>query len=793
MKRLFLVSLTFVLTMCPLFSQVSGEGGWSAGYSDEGFAIVSPVEGTWANRQPLVLEVPEGHEAFYSFSGSHPMESGFAYDGPVLIEADGEVSLRIALVFPDGNAAVYTVDYSVAPAGEDPGSPVAVNFQQPLVAYGAGQSIAIPAGFSYRLGNSRVFLPGEQVLSLRGGTFPRRYLPCEVTDGVRAWRFVLCPEGIPAAAGAALAEPKDAVADGAGEHPPAELERAPQNTFTAGKKVEFYTAPPAGETDGMQVQEESLPESVPEGRDPAEPPFRITDGGLLTFNRDKLIYAVDDSYWQAAVGSIVVDRSVGHTIYWQSVAYEKGNPVYSLYLPPMAAGQLRFEGREAVSISFGPDFTVAPSGFDMEPLPSLLIDAFYGEELRSEFSIDIYYQGRFQGSREVSLHIDKCPPAAPAMYSSSDSPYSRQDVSLTIGQFEEGELFYSLETLASEAEGFRSLPLDEHEGGEAELTADMVREQFLPYCGEPLLLESRQNHAHLFRVRAFAQDGMGNPSPVSSYSVIVDPVNYYVASADGGGDGAEIPPEFPPDGTLTRPFASLQQAVLETAHLDFVRLHIVGRVPVSEPVAISSNCQIVGATADSGLLFTGTGSLSARGGELAIKHCILERQNVGSDDSSFSKNHPLLSVVEGRLSLLDCEILGDFAANGTLVSATDAELSIVDSGVTLRAGEYGAVVSSLRSHVRIEGGRYAAIAPTAVVFSLSAGRLDLSGAECKVFGNLGRVAELTGVGYALTGNKFHGVFDNKNLSAAQLVPVWSDNRSKLIKDSGNVVSGFPGS
>ena len=128
-----------------------------------------------------------------------------------------------------------------------------------------------------------------------------------------------------------------------------------------------------------------------------------------------------------------------------------------------------------------------------------------------------------------------------------------------------------------------------------------------------------------------------------------------------------------------------------------------------------------------------------------------------------------------------------------MLSATEAELSLINSGITLRSGEYGAIVSSLRSTVTVEGGQYTVIAPTAVVFSLSAGELTLSHAQCKVFGNLGRVAELTGVRYTLTNNKFYGIFENKKLSTAQLVPVWSDGRSRLLKDSGNIVSGFPGS
>ena len=99
---------------------------------DQGFVIVSPRSGTWMNKQPLVLEVPESCEVFYSFSGSHPMESGFAYDGPVMLDAEGDVSVRIALVFPHGDAMIYTIDYSVQPQKGDADLSLDVNFSQPL-------------------------------------------------------------------------------------------------------------------------------------------------------------------------------------------------------------------------------------------------------------------------------------------------------------------------------------------------------------------------------------------------------------------------------------------------------------------------------------------------------------------------------------------------------------------------------------------------------------------------------------------------------------------------------------
>lgn len=787
MKRLSTFLLCLPLMASSLFSQktVGEEVGIS--YSDEGFVIVSPVEGTWANRQPLVLEVPEGYEVVYSFTGSHPMDSGFAYDGPVMIEAEGDVPLRIALVFPDGNAAIYSVDYSVVPAEDEAGNPADVNFRKPVITYTSGQKITIPYGFSYRLGNTGSYLPGEQVLSLQGGTFPHRYVSCEIIDGTSAWRFVLSPEGIPGS-GLSMETPS--------AHKDEKLiPSVPSNNFTAGKNVELYIAPSSKPSlpPSQDVTEEPIHKSTGEAVDISEPPFQITDWGLLTFTRDRLIYSMDNDFWQEATGSVVLDRSVGHTISWQSVVYEKGNPIHSFYLPPKPTETYEFEGREAVLVALGADLTFVPAGLSMEPVSSLLIDAFEGEELQSTFPIEIYYNNLYQGPGEISLLVDKCPPVAPVINTSSQNFYNRQDVRVSLGQLEDDQLFYFLEMQVVEEDGIKDAVLDFSKGQDSWADIEIAREQFTPYNGEPLLLEAHTEHAHLFRVGAYSLDEQGNTSSITWYKTIVDPVNFYIAATSSRDDEDDFAGNGLAQGTIEEPFTSLEQAIEKTAHLDFVRLHVVGRVPVNKSVTISSHCEIQGTDSNSGLIFSPGTTLFVDAGRIAIKNCILEGQKFDSSSKIAHKNHSLLSVVNGNLSLVQCEVIGDYSSTGTIISATDGVLSIVDSGITLLAGEYGAMISSLRSSIAVDGGRYTVIAPTAVIFSLSAGQLNLSEAECRVYGNLGRVAELTGVGYSLTNNTFDGIFENKTISTAQLVPVWSDNRSRMIQNSGNIVSGFPGS
>lgn len=789
MKSLSLFFSVFFLTVqialgqpIALAQPVTMEDAASAKLARD-FVIVSPRPGTWVNKQPLVLEVPESCEVFYSFSGSHPMESGFAYDGPVMLEAEGDVSLRVALVFPHGDAMVYTIEYSVLPAKNDSELNLDVNFSRPLAIYSMGQQIVIPEGFSYRLGDSPVFLPGRQVLGLEGGTFPKRFVPCHVTDGVNSWRFVINPSGIAAdgaglvhqvAVAESLAVPGGSLVDSVGA--------VATNSLSSGEvRVEYYSAsgaaPISAGSEQPVFQEPVL--------DQSQPPFQINDWGMLTFTQNKLIYSLDNGIWQEAAGSVVVDRSVGHTIYWQSVAYDQGNPVYSMYLPPRPSGQLVFHGREALDISLGKDFTLAPTGSGQTPLSSIRIDAFHGEEFSGTFPIDVYYQGLYQGTSQVDVAIDKCPPEAPAINADSELFYNRKEVHLTLNQKDDSRVFYSLELLASEESGFKDLALNLSDGLTL-MDSSAAGADFQPYNGQPIRLEPHLDHAHLFQLRAYSEDLNGNRSQMVSYQTIVDPLNFYVEAHSDESAGS-----VNSDGSLARPFVSVQQALEQTADLDFVRIHLLGMVPVNEVLSITSNCEILGNDADSGLLVLPGGRLVARDGQVVIKDCVLEKQfDEGAD---MTEGQPLLSVLNGSLSLFNCEVFGDFSSNGTLISAVDSTVSVFDSGITLQSGGYGALLSGLRSYVVVDGGRLTVVAPTAVVFSLSAGGLRLSDSQCRIFGNLGRVAELTGVGYSLIDNEFHGVFKGRSAITAQLVPVWKDGRSKQIESRDNIISGFPGS
>ena len=60
--------------------------------------IISPVPGNWQNPQPLIILKQPETEVYYSLSGDNPLNSGFAYDGPVRLDMTGSLMLSVITV-----------------------------------------------------------------------------------------------------------------------------------------------------------------------------------------------------------------------------------------------------------------------------------------------------------------------------------------------------------------------------------------------------------------------------------------------------------------------------------------------------------------------------------------------------------------------------------------------------------------------------------------------------------------------------------------------------------------------
>ena len=464
MKKLVLF-LIFAVSSLSLFAQIK---------------VLSPVEGTFSNRQMLVIDT-EGDAAgdyYYSLNGTDPQAFGFAYDGPVLIDLDGPVELKIARA--DKNKTETTVKYTVLPDAAYSASYssfISSFYDTGILNYTSGSILSIPEELKYSFGlPPDSFLPGKD-LSISQTSVLTRYIPCTLLDEAtgRRWRFV--------------------------------VRTLPQTAGVFSRR---------------------------------DVPFIITDWNTITFTNDNYIYKIDSEYWSLPKNSIKLDRSVNHMIRWQSIDYAEGNPIEYFVLPPEPVlnritnpdGSMQFtiQGDSAYSLSI-----LSSSKSDYHELfAELGADTFYGDSVSGSLNIGFFAGAVYQGQIEVPFSINKRPPVTPLITSTASSFYSRDPVTVTIQGEATSDLFYAVskpytinaatETYSSDSELFASID-----------TGDYIKAQS---NNVTIPLKPEGSGAVYFKVKAYSQNGKNN-GLVSEYSVIIDQYNYYYnsiaqsATADG--------------------------------------------------------------------------------------------------------------------------------------------------------------------------------------------------------------------------------------------------------------------
>ncbi|MBO4532588.1 MAG: hypothetical protein IKX70_02255 [Treponema sp.] len=469
MKKLIFL-LIFAVSSFTLFAQIK---------------VLSPIEGTFSNRQMLVIDTEDqaAGDYYYSLNGSDPEAFGFAYDGPVLIDLDGPVELRIARA--GKTKSETTIKYTVLPDGAYTAtyaSFVASFFDTGILNYTSGSILSIPQELKYSFGlPPDSFLQGRD-LSIDAASVLTRYIPCTLLDEStgRRWRFI--------------------------------VRTLPQTAGVYSRR---------------------------------DVPFVITDWNTITFTNDNYIYKIDSEYWSLPKNSIKLDRSVSHMIRWQSIDYAEGNPIDFFVLPPEpvlnqttnADGSLHFtlEGDSAYSMSI-----LSSSQTEYHELfTELGADTFYGDNVSGTLDIGFFAGAVYQGYVQIPYSINKRPPSTPLISSSAASFYSREPVSLTIQGENYSELYYAV------SEPYTITSASETYSANSDLFNSVRTDNFIKAASNTISLELKPegSGAVYFKVAAYSQNG-GNNGPVSEYSVIIDQYNYYYNSiADASiADGTSLRP-----------------------------------------------------------------------------------------------------------------------------------------------------------------------------------------------------------------------------------------------------------
>lgn len=435
--------------------------------------VINPVPGKWANKQMLVLEIPAGGAAYYSVNGSDPENSGFAYDGPVVIDLEDDVKLRIAFVDRKGKVTSKTVEYTVIES-QLPKDSAAQDFIDATgitgyIHYTCGDTLYIPDTLKYSLGQPpEIFEDGREIRISEESVIPRN-LPLTVTDGNYKWRFIISI-----------------------------------NTVMTG----LY------------------------GR--KDVPFEIEDWETIHFSNRRYIYKIDDGWWQLPKAPVKIDRSENHMIYWQSVEYNPENQIKYYVLPPKAQLIASTDEEGVVTIKYsgedGYQFGIYDNNGEVNDLfEQLKIDTFHGDKFKGTLEAGMFFDSVFQGLVYVDYNINKRLPSDPVIKPSVEGAYVRQDVEVEVSNLEEDLPIYVCVA--------GPVPLDkELDTAEGDIPG-LDSNDYELWNNSKIVLKTSNDNAVAYRVRAYSVDENGNRSQTVSYSVILDTCNFYCDSSYKPGEG----------------------------------------------------------------------------------------------------------------------------------------------------------------------------------------------------------------------------------------------------------------
>lgn len=369
MKKIFILVLASLIS-CFLYGEIK---------------VVSPVSGRWANKQMLVIDTSDGADYFYSLNGENPEISGFAYDGPVLIDMTGEITLKISRAFEEKSE----VNFYVKPAfpeksTEEERSFIYSFYDSGMINYFSGNRIDIPSTlrFSFEK-NPQNYTPGKTI-SYSEKCSLSRFIPCTVTDGSLYWHFM--------------------------------IRTNPKSTGTFSRR---------------------------------DLPFSIKDWNTLVFENKNLLFKIDSEYWYLPKDTRVLDRSVSHVIYWQDLNYESGNPIefYNLPAEPKLVsatnedGSVSFflEGDDSYSMSF-----ISEDNEIYDLFTELNADTFSGDYISESAVIAVYSDSLYQGTLNSTFVVDKRLPSYPVFTPSISGFHARGQIDLSVRTAPNNNLFIAV-------------------------------------------------------------------------------------------------------------------------------------------------------------------------------------------------------------------------------------------------------------------------------------------------------------------------------------------------------------
>jgi len=628
------------------------------------FRILSPVAGTWANPQALVIESGPGVDIYYSLDGSDPATSGLDYSGPVQLEPKERSVLRVAAIDASGNVRSGSVSFSVKPSGD--GKLPGLKTDSGLIDTKEFGEIAVPAGFLWSVGDSVPSNAGGATVVFSAVRGMVQYHPLLVTDGEFSWRWI-CVSGTGAAKPAA--------------ENPIVADTATQATAAANPSP---AETPATNTTAKQ------------------PVVSIYDWHFIGISWDDPVYVSRDKiHWQRLLSPVMDERDRDSELFWFSEGWKEGEvqrielPKKPLLvgLPPspstanpvvLSIGDARYTARYEVSSGICPS---KPSAESPELASGLLLEVPQGSSTPFSVRVIAEHDGIAHGELCASFFLDRKIPREPSLGIDPKLAHSRLPVRFT-------------------------------PTGEDMLQISIVPSSF-SRDGAAFILEGDPDSPIEYAVSAFAVDASGNVSKTVKQNVTVDLNAIYVDSA------ARV--EGVRDGSLQAPYESLDDALDRVVGLSRCRIRVAGQASLARrhflscSVSVDARDAVIEAGPDA-LIRADGADLSVRGGK------IIQRADGDQPSAllvSSGQTGTLIEMRGGALALDGVEIDSSRARTGPAIKAIGATVSCRSSVFSLSAPEYALLFEMRSSSLGIDACKITARGESVTAISLVSSRLSL--------------------------------------------------------------------
>ena len=702
-----------------------------------GNPVLSPAEGVWANYQSLVLDLPDETEAFYSLNGEDPAVSGFAYDGPTMLNVSGNVRLLLVII-GSGGTQRFEIPYTVVLKETPLYMQTALDKAGENVVFAevnASSYIDIPAHISYTFGNT--FAQTGKILSGRRLAFWEqtvfeRFIPLVIYDGDVPFRYILRTGG-----------------------------------------------------DG------GSPGIISDAEIDATAPVEFIDWNYARFAIDApLVYAIDEGAPRVSEsGTIRIDRSEAHSIRWKAGVSSGRNGLssggfrtFSIPARPELKGvPLRAVVNTAVRLSFSDkDFLFCVTAKDGRKLfsPVFTVDILEGDAFGFSQNIDVYYKGIKQGCVRPSFIIDKIPPAPPAFISSESGFYARDSVQVSLTS--DADIYYYAAPVIKSQTGFTAVDIQKIN----EEALPVNDEDFVRLAGKNPYLKAGEKEALLYTLYAYSLDTAGNRSAVVHFQTVVDTVNYYAASpavCESDLRFDSVPePSVAGDGSPDKPFTDFQSlyAAVQKSPSAIVRCFVSGSFTGLHSLEITRDTEIIG-DGNTRLVFEKGASLKVKDAVFSLKDSSLEQLYGGPSDIFQNR---LIEAENARLVFSGAELICKDPNSAVCVSAVNSSVNGENSGISVEAPVYAEALNLRSAAAELKNLRAVVISSTALGLKSSRSSAVIDNSSFRLLGNFVRALEFTDSGFMLSANRFIAEnpaarFPNKKTLSAKnfsSAAVWSN-------------------